>query len=94
MGVRKEKEGGEGKEEEKEKKRKKKKERKRRNENENENRSMEEKRREEKRQKHVQYRSIILLKIYFVFVVTLYNSSAKQLLIKVMCIYNRSLLLR
>lgn len=74
MGIRKEKEGREEKEEE-EKKRKRK----------SENRLMEEKRRN---RKHVQYRSIILLKFYLVFVVTLYNSSAKQQLIKVMCIYN------
>lgn len=76
MGIRKEKEGREGKEEEKKKRKRKRK---------NENRLMEEKRRN---RKHVQYRSIILLKFYLVFGVTLYNSSAEQQLIKVMCIYN------
>lgn len=86
MGIRKEKEGREGKEE---KKRTEKKERKK-----TKTKTVQWKRREGKEQKHVQYRSIILVKFCFVFVVTLYNSSAKQQLIKVMCIYNRSLLLR
>lgn len=74
MGIRKEKEGREEKEEEKKTRKRK-----------NEDRLMEEKRRN---RKHVQYRSIILLKFYLVFGVTLYNSSAEQQLIKVMCIYN------
>lgn len=65
--------------------RRKKKQRKKENENENESRSIEERRRN---RKHVQYRSIFLFKFYLVFGVTLYNSSAKQQLIKVMCIYN------